>query len=81
MIARLPIQTNEMDKTIVIGPLFSTYFLHFSNRLGLGVKKEGWSLSDNCFGSFTTHTAIFLLNDCEGLIFCTIFADDGNDKA
>ena len=38
MIARLPIQTNEMDKTIVIGPLFSTYFLHFSNRLGLGVK-------------------------------------------
>ena len=39
MIARLPIQTNEMGKTIVVGSLLSAYFLHFSNRLGLGVKK------------------------------------------
>ena len=32
-------------------------------------------------GCFSTHTARFLLNDCDGLIFCTIFADDGDDKA
>ena len=42
---------------------------------------EEWSFGDECLGSFSTHTASFLLNDCDGLIFCTIFADDGDDKA
>lgn len=42
---------------------------------------ENWSSDDECFGSFSTYTARFLLNDCEGLIFCTIFADDGEDKS
>ena len=29
---------------------------------------------------FSTHTARFLLNDCDDLIFFATFADDGNNK-
>jgi len=55
-------------------------FFLFGLGIGRTEGKDG-ALEMNVLGVFSTHTARFLLNDCDGLIFCTIFADDGNDKA